>query len=134
ANAKILHDKLDRIDAPDDRTVKFFFKEPFVDFIMIYGSPSSGAGWIVPKAYYQKVGKDGFKQAPIGAGPYRFVKQTAGQEYELEAFPDYWRKVPNVKTIVARGVPEAATRLALLQTGEIDALYQVPGDLLATVK
>ena len=31
---------------------------------MIYGSPASGAGWIVPKAYYEKVGKDGFKQRP----------------------------------------------------------------------
>jgi peptide/nickel transport system substrate-binding protein len=74
ASAKVLHDKVDRIDAPDDRTVKFFFKEPFLDFIMIYGSPASGAGWVVPKAYYEKVGPNGFKQAPIGAGPFRFVK------------------------------------------------------------
>ncbi len=78
ANAKVLHDKLDRIDLPDDRTVKFFFKEPFLDFLMLYGGNASGAGWVVPKAYYEKVGKDGFKRAPIGAGPYRFVKQAAG--------------------------------------------------------
>jgi peptide/nickel transport system substrate-binding protein len=134
ANAKILHDKLDRIDAPDDRTVKFFFKEPFVDFIMIYGSPSSGAGWIVPKAYYEKVGKDGFKQAPIGAGPYRFVKQRAGSELELEAFTDYWRKVPSIKTLVFLGIPEVATRFAVLKTGEVDAAYAIQGDLFQTMK
>jgi peptide/nickel transport system substrate-binding protein len=134
ANAKILQDKLDRIDAPDDRTVKFYFKEPFVDFIMIYGSPSSGAGWIVPKAYYEKVGKDGFKNAPIGAGPYRFVKQRAGSELEVEAFTDYWRKVPSIKTIVFQGIPETATRFAVLKTGEVDAAYQIQGDLFQTMR
>src|SRR5918912_1327864 len=104
ASAKVLHDKVASIETPDDRTVKFVFKEPFLDFLLLYGSPASGAAWIVPKAYYQKVGKDGFKTAPIGAGPYRLVKQTAGNELELEAFTDYWRKMPSVKTIVARGV------------------------------
>jgi peptide/nickel transport system substrate-binding protein len=134
ANAKILHDKLDRIDAPDDRTIKFFFKEPFVDFIMIYGSPASGAGWIVPKAYYQKVGKDGFKQKPIGAGPYRFVRQQAGNELEVEAFTDYWRKTPSIKTIVFLGIPETTTRLAVLKTGEADAAYAIQGDLFQTMR
>jgi peptide/nickel transport system substrate-binding protein len=134
ASAKVLHDKVASIDIPDDRTVKFVFKEPFLDFLILYGSPASGAAWIVPKAYYEKVGKDGFKNAPIGAGPYRFVRQTAGSEIEFEAFPDYWRKTPSVKTVLVRGVSEAATRLALLQTGEVDVMYQVPGELLDTVK
>ena len=134
ASAKVLHDKVASIETPDDRTVKFTFKEPFLDFMILYGSPASGAAWIVPKAYYEKVGKDGFKNAPIGAGPYRFVRQTAGSEIEFEAFPDYWRKMPSVKTLLVRGVSEAATRLALLQTGEVDVMYQVPGELLDTVK
>src|SRR5262249_25790218 len=47
---------------------------------------------------------------------------------------EYWRKVPSVKTLVIKGVPEAATRLALLQTGEADIMGQVPGELLATVR
>src|SRR5262249_43482003 len=103
-------------------------------FMTVYGSPASGAAWILPKAYYEKVGKDGFKNAPIGAGPYRFVRQAPGQEVEFEAFTDYWRKPPSVKTIIAKAVPEPATRLTLLQTGDIDALYQVPGELLDTIK
>jgi peptide/nickel transport system substrate-binding protein len=134
ASATVLKAKTDRLELPDERTIKFFFKEPFLDFLILYGSPASGAAWIVPKAHYQKVGPDGFKQAPIGAGPYRFVKQTAGNEIEFEAFPDYWRKTPSVKTIVARGVSEPATRLALLKTGDIDVMYQVTGDLLGAVR
>ena len=134
ANAGVLKEKTAAIETPDDRTVKFVFKEPFFDFLTIYGSPSSGAGWIVPKAYYEQVGPNGFKQKPIGAGPYKFVKQQAGTEIELEAFTDYWRKPPNVKTIIMRGIPEVSTRLAGLQTGEIDVANQMTGDLLETIR
>ena len=134
ANAGILHEKTEKIESPDARTVRFVFKEPFLDFLTIYGSPASGAGWIVPKAYYEQVGPNGFKQKPIGAGPYRFVRQQAGTEVEFEAFPEYWRKSPSVKTLIMRGVPEASTRLAGLQTGELDVANQMPGDLLDAVR
>jgi peptide/nickel transport system substrate-binding protein len=134
ANAIILKEKTEKIETPDDRTIKFVFKEPFLDFLTIYGSPASGAGWIVPKAYYEQAGPNGFKQKPIGAGPYRFVRQQAGTEVEFEAFGEYWRKSPSIKTLIMKGVPEAATRLAGLQTGEIDVANQMPGDLLETIK
>jgi peptide/nickel transport system substrate-binding protein len=134
ANASILKEKTDRIETPDERTVRFVFKEPFLDFLILYGSPASGAGWIVPKAYYEQVGPNGFKQKPIGAGPYRFVRQQAGNEVEFEAFGEYWRKTPAVKTLLMKGIPEASTRLAGLQTGELDVANQMPGDLLDTIK
>ena len=134
ANAGVLKEKTERIETPDDRTVRFIFKSPFLDFLTIYGSASSGAGWIVPKAYYQKVGKDGFKTAPIGAGPYRFVKQQAGVEIEFEAFQDYWGKTPHIKTLIMRAVPEGTSRLALLQTGEIDVTNLIPGDLIGALQ
>ena len=134
ANAKLLHAKTDKIESVDARTIKFTFKEPFLDFVTIYGSAASGAGWIVPKAYYQKVGPNGFKQQPIGAGPYRVVSQQSGTQVTLEAFTDYWRKTPNVKTILMRGVAEDSTRVALLQTGEADVANLIPGQLLDAVR
>jgi peptide/nickel transport system substrate-binding protein len=94
ANARIFKDKTERVEIVDSRTVRFLFKEPFPDFMILYGSPASGAGWIVPKKYYEQVGPDAFKQKPVGAGPYKFVRQVAGTELELEAFTDYWRKTP----------------------------------------
>src|SRR5260370_947828 len=130
ANAKILHDKTSRIDLLDARTVQFHFKAPFLDFLTLYGCAASGAGWIVPKAYYQKVGPDGFKQQPIGAGPYRFVSQQSGTQVTFEAFTEYWRKTPSVKTLVMRGVAEEATRVALLQTGEANVPNFIPAQLL----
>jgi peptide/nickel transport system substrate-binding protein len=134
ANAKLLHDKTDRIEIADARTIRFNFKAPFLDFLTLYGCAASGAGWVVPKAYYQKVGPDGFKQAPVGAGPYRFVRQQAGIQVEFEAFTEYWRKTPNVKTLIMKGVAEDATRVALLQTGEADVANLIPGQLLDAVR
>jgi len=130
SNADRLHDKTERIELIDDRTIVFFFKEPFLDFLLTYIPTASGAGYIVPKKYYQEVGPDEFKQKPIGAGPYRIVGSTSTQEVTFEAFEDYWRKVPYIKTYKMLGVPELATRVAALQTGEADITYFVTGALL----
>jgi peptide/nickel transport system substrate-binding protein len=90
---------------------------------------ATGAGWIVPKKYVEQVGEDGFKKAPVGAGPYKFVSFTPGQEVVLEAFDQYWRKTPNVKRLVFRVIPDEATRLAALKRGEVDIVYSIRGEL-----
>ena len=74
ASAQVLHDMLDRIEIVDELTLIFHFNAPFLDFLLLYGTTSSGAGWILPSDYYQEVGKEGFAENPIGAGPYKFVK------------------------------------------------------------
>src|SRR5262249_26044022 len=99
------------------------------DFTTFYGTPATGAGWIVPKKYVEKVGEDGFKKAPVGAGPYKFVSYTPGVELVLEAFEGYWRKVPSVKRLVFKAVPDEATRLAMLKRGEADVVYSIRGAL-----
>ncbi len=134
ANAKVLKDKTERIEIVDNRTIRFHFKEPFFDFLVLYGSPTSGAGWVVPQKYYQEVGPDGFKQKPIGAGPYKFVRFATGNELEVEAFADYWRKTPAVKTLIFRELTDDTTRLAALQAGEVDAINLVPGPLIPQVQ
>ena len=83
----------------------------------------------MPKKYVEKVGDDGFKKAPIGAGPYRFVSFTPGVELVLEAFDGYWRKTPSVKRLVFKSVLEEETRLAMLKRGEADIAYSVRGPL-----
>jgi peptide/nickel transport system substrate-binding protein len=96
---------------------------------MTFYAIATGAGWIVPKKYVEKVGEDGFKKAPIGAGPYRFVSFTPGVELVLEAFEQYWRKVPIVKRLVFRAIPDDTTRLAALKRGEVDIAYAFWGAL-----
>ena len=129
-NFKLFHDKLQRIEIVDDRTIIFHFKEPFVQFLDLYNGGLSGIGWIVPGHYYNKVGRDGFKANPMGAGPYKFVSQEAGVQMVFEAWEEYWRRSPGVKTIVVKGITDLTARMAGLQTGELDLAYGMTGKLL----
>jgi peptide/nickel transport system substrate-binding protein len=99
-----------------------------------YATPATGAAWIVPKKYVEQVGEDGFKKAPVGAGPYRFVAFKPGVELTVEAFDGYWRKAPAVKTLVFRVIPDESTRLAALRRGEVDVAYSITGPLAEEVK
>jgi peptide/nickel transport system substrate-binding protein len=133
AYAKAFHDKLEHIEVVDDRTIVFHFKEPFIDFMDLYNGGVSGIGWIVPKHYYEKAGRDGFKAKPIGAGPFKLVSQQAGVQMTFEAFDEYWRRTPAAKTIVVKGVRDPAARVAGLQTGELDLAFGMTGKLLPRV-
>jgi peptide/nickel transport system substrate-binding protein len=128
ANGTMMKARVAAIEALDARHVRFKLKDPWPDFLTFYSS-ASGAGWIVPKKYVEKVGPDGFKKAPIGAGPYKFVSFTPGIELVFEAFDGYWRKTPNVKRIVFRSIPDESTRLAAMKRGEVDIAYSIRGEL-----
>src|SRR5499425_2839898 len=123
-----LKDRVVAVETPDPRHVRFRLKAPWPDFLTFY-TGASGAGWIVPKKYVQKVGDEGFKKAPVGAGPYKFVSFTPGVELVLEANEQYWRKPPSVKRLVFKVIPDEATRLAALKRGEVDIVYSVRGEL-----
>ena len=126
---KALKDKVRTVQIVDPLRVRFVLKEPWPDFLTFYASPATGAGWIVPKKYVEKVGDEGYKKAPVGAGPYRFVSFTPGIELVMEAFDQYWRKSPSVKRLIFKSVPEESTRLAMLKRGEADVVYSVRGAL-----
>jgi peptide/nickel transport system substrate-binding protein len=132
-NFKLLQDRLDRIEIVDDRTIVFHFKGPFVDFIDLYNGAGSGAGWVVPKHYYDRVGKDAFNARPMGAGPFKLVSQEAGVRVSVEAWADYWRRPPGVKFINVRAIKDLAGRMAGLETGELDLAYGMTGKLLQRV-
>jgi peptide/nickel transport system substrate-binding protein len=134
AGVKLLKDRVREIQTPDPGRVRFVLKEPWPDFMTFYGTSATGAGWIVPKAYVEKVGDDGFKKAPIGAGPYKFVSFNPGVELVMEAWDGYWRKAPNVKRLVYRSMPEETTRAAALKKGEIDIAYLLTGPVAADIQ
>jgi peptide/nickel transport system substrate-binding protein len=130
---KALKERIAGVEIVDPARVRFRLKQPWPDFLTFY-STATGAGWIVPKKYVDKVGEDGFKKAPIGAGPYRFVSFTPGVELVLEAFDHYWRKPPLVKRLVLKAIPDETTRLAALKRGEVDIIYGMSGALAEDVR
>jgi peptide/nickel transport system substrate-binding protein len=127
--AALFKAKVARVEVMDPHRVRFVLTQPWPDFMTFYATPATGAAWVVPKKYVLSVGEDGFKRAPIGAGPYRFVAFKPGVELTLEAFDQYWRKTPSVRTLVFRVIPDESTRLAALTRGEVDIAYSITGAL-----
>jgi peptide/nickel transport system substrate-binding protein len=123
AKAKLLQSKVKDVVVAGPHRVRFVLHEPWPDFMSFYGTIVSGAGWVVPKKYVERVGDDGFKKHPIGLGPYKFVSHTPGVELVMEANEQYWRKMPSVKRVVFKSVPESTTRVAMLKRGEVDVAY-----------
>jgi peptide/nickel transport system substrate-binding protein len=134
ASAKLLQERVKSVDVVDPARVRFTLHKPWPDFLVFYATPATGAAWIVPRKYIEKVGEDGFKRQPVGLGPYRFVRMDPGQEITLEANEQYWRKKPSIKRVVIKGVPDRTTRLAMLKTGEADIGYLMVGVEASTIK
>jgi peptide/nickel transport system substrate-binding protein len=131
---KELQTRVLQVEIADPLTVRFHLKEPWPDFMTYYGTTATAAGLVVPKKYLTQVGDDGFRKHPIGAGPYKFVSHTPGVEVVLDAYAGYWRRVPNVKRLIMKSVPEGTTRAAMLKTGEADIAYALDGPDAETVK
>jgi peptide/nickel transport system substrate-binding protein len=134
AKGALLHQKVKEVVVVDPTHVEFVLHEPWPDFMTFYGTFASGAGWIVPKNYVEKVGGDEFKRHPVGLGPYKFVSNKPGIELVMEAYEGYWRKVPSVKRLVFKSIPESTTRLAMLKRDEVDVAYLLDGSLAEEVK
>jgi peptide/nickel transport system substrate-binding protein len=134
AASKLLKQKVSAVEIVDPYHIRFRLREPWPDFMTFYATPASGASWIVPKKYVEKVGDEGFKKAPIGAGPYKLASFNPGVEMVFDAHDRYWRKTPAVKRMVWRVVTDDSTRLAMLKRNEVDVAYSLRGPLGEEVK
>jgi peptide/nickel transport system substrate-binding protein len=134
AGAREFKARVKSLDVVDPLTVRITLKEPWPDFMTFYGTTATAAGIVLPKKYFEAVGPDGFKQKPVGAGPYKFVSQKPGVEIVLEANTAYWRHAPYVKKLVLKSVPDSTTRLAMLRSGETDYALFLDGPEAQTLK
>jgi len=125
--ATALKSRVAAVEIVDPLRIRFRLKQPWPDFMTFYGTPATSAAWVVPKKYMERVGDDGFKKAPVGAGPYKFVSFNPGIELVVEANEQYWRKTPPVKRVVLKSVPDESTRLVMLKRGETDVAYGLRG-------
>jgi peptide/nickel transport system substrate-binding protein len=125
--ASAIKEHVTRLEIVDPQVVRFHLREPWPDFMTFFGTTASAAGIVLPKNYLTQIGDEEFRKHPIGAGPYRFVSNRPGLEVVLVAFPAYWRRVPAVKTLIMKSVPEATTRSVMVITGEADIGYALDG-------
>lgn len=82
--------------------------------------------YLVPPAYYEEVGTEGFAQAPIGTGPYVLDEIKAGQSIDVVVNDEYWGDAPLNDGVTYTWANEAAQRLALVQSESVDIALDLP--------
>lgn len=110
------------VEAVDDYTVVVRTEEPDVQLLT-----AMAQHWnMVAPEYAEEVGLDAFSQAPVGTGPFVFVEWIQEERVVLEANENYWREgLPYVDKVIFRPIPESSTRVAAVQTDEIDIVNQL---------
>jgi peptide/nickel transport system substrate-binding protein len=112
------------IEQTDANTVLVVHKTPMPFFASLIASRENEEGAIIPKAYFEEVGAEGYNRAPIGAGPYKITDYKPGVSIRFERFDDYYNpeRAGTVRVINYVVVPELATRMVALQSGEADVV------------
>ncbi len=113
------------VEKIDDYTVKITTDGPDALFLSTIAD-----NWaIIPPKYFQEVGQEGFNEHPMGTGPFMFVEWVKGDHITMKANPDYWREgVPKIETLIFRPIPESSTRVAAIQTGEVDVVTRLSSE------
>lgn len=116
-----------------DKEIKVTLTEPSASFLQSALGRTYIA--IVPKAHVESVGLEKFGQeAPMGSGPFTFVEWVHGDHITVERNPDYtWGPsffetaggAPSVESIVFRFIEDASTRLAALESGQVNAIQGI---------
>ena len=122
------------IEAPDDRTVVFRFKQPYAP--LLYQLDATEAP-IVARHVYQGTDPqtNPANSNPIGTGPFKLVSYTKGTEIRLVRNPTYFKAgLPHLDGLVMRIIPDLAVQVLALENGEVDFLWELPGPQQARLK
>jgi peptide/nickel transport system substrate-binding protein len=121
--------KVVNVEVIDEYTVKLVTANPDPIFLTQLN------GWaMLPPAYMAEVGIEGFELAPVGTGPFMFVERTPGDRIIYEANPNYWEQgLPKIARVTFRIVGDSTTRLAAIQTGEVDIVNRLSADEVSTL-
>jgi len=119
---------IDRVEAVDDYTVKFYLSIPYAPFL------GAARQHIVPKHVIEEVGQAAFSRNPVGSGPFIFVEWVPDDHLTLRSNEDYWLKKPYLASVVYRPIPEGTTAVMSLLSDEVDVLEEISGDLLPQVE
>jgi peptide/nickel transport system substrate-binding protein len=121
SNSPVIRQAVKNIEVKDPYTVIVHCKRSTLFLENLLSNMESVDGMVLPKDYFEKVGKDEFAKHPIGSGPYKWHSQAVGSFIKLEATDKHWRDgVPKYKYMTFLIIPEESTTMAMLKTGEAD--------------
>ena len=109
------------VDVVDPLTVDVRTNEPYPLL------PARLSEWfMLSKAYVEANEQATLSNTPMGTGAYVFVEWVKDDHLDLTANEDYWRGAPAIRDVTFRPIPELSTRVAALQSGDVDLITNVP--------
>lgn len=119
--SRIMIDAISKVEAIDEYTVKLTLSKPSSPLLFGLSHPLTAI--LNEKDTLAK--NDVIATDPMGTGPYKFVEWGSGEKIELVAFDDYFEGRPKIDALTYRAITENSSRLAALETGEIDIAYNM---------
>lgn len=124
-NRRSLFLPIDHVEVVDDLTVRIVTRYPFGAFEPTMAHVS--AVIVSPKMAAEHGGAFGYSaDATAGTGPYRVTAWRKDLELTLERNDDYWGEPGRLETIFYRPIPEAASRVIALESGDVDVITHIP--------
>ena len=112
---------IEDVEVVDDLTVRVNTAGPYPLL------PERLSEWfVIPKDYFEANDAAFLSENPVGTGPYQFVEWVKDTRLVLEAYADHWRGEPEIQNVTFRPIPETSTRVAALQSSEVDVITNVP--------
>jgi peptide/nickel transport system substrate-binding protein len=115
------------VRTPDAHTVELVLSRPFAPLLANLAYPT---GFLVsPQAV--RTGGRGFRRAPVGTGPFRFVSWESRRAVVVERNPGHWEGAAPLRQVVFRPLVDPRTRVTELVAGDVDLLVEVSPDAVA---
>jgi peptide/nickel transport system substrate-binding protein len=124
--------KIKSINVVNNYTVVFTMKVPFSPFLRMLAG-SSQVAMISPTAL-KKEGNDSYAEHPVGTGPFKFDQRVKGQKIVLMKNNHYWGKKPKMQRVIYAPIPDDSSRVAALESGQVDIIAVPPPDSIKSLK
>jgi peptide/nickel transport system substrate-binding protein len=112
-----------KVEQPDDKTLVLTLGRPAPYLRQALAHIS-----ILPKHLYE--GKDlrraAPSRAPVGTGPFKFVRWKSGEEIVVEKNANYWGPKAHLDRIIFRIVRDKQVAYELYKRGELDVMWRLP--------
>lgn len=114
---------IEKVEPVSASRVRITTKAPYPDLLIILASPTAG---IYSPSATTKYDVKEYGRHPVGTVPYLVDDWVPGERLVLVTNPNFWGPRPRTPRIIFRPVPDAATRAAMLRTGEADIVVKIP--------